>query len=101
MHVISLRRLREFCEVHSDAEAPLRNWHRVMEAKWYQTPHEVRQDFPSASFVGDELTVFDIKPHGYRLVTFMRYRKGRVYVLEVSTHEEYDRRGKAGPLGSK
>ncbi len=51
-----------------------------MEAKWYQTPHEVRQDFPSASFLGDELTVFNIKPHGYRLVTYMRYRKGRIYV---------------------
>ena len=101
MRVISLRRLREFWEVHADAETPLRDWHRIMAAKWYQTPHEVRQDFPSASFLGDELTVFNIKPYGYRLVTFVRYRKSRIYISEVLTHEEYDRLSKAGLLGSK
>jgi mRNA interferase HigB len=101
MHVISLRRLREFWETHAKAETPLRDWHRIMESKSYHTPHEVRQDFPSASFLGDELTVFNIKPHGYRLIAYMRYRKGRIYVMEVLTHEEYDRRGRAGLLGSK
>jgi mRNA interferase HigB len=101
MHVISLRRLREFWEAHAEAETPLRDWHRIMEAKSYQTPHEIRQDFPSASFLGDELTVFNIKPHGYRLVTYVRYRKARIYISEVLTHEEYDRLSKAGLLGSK
>jgi mRNA interferase HigB len=101
MHVISLKRLREFWEKHAEAETPLRSWHRIMEAKHYKTPHEVRQDFPSASFLGEEFTVFNIKPYGYRLTVHIRYKKGRVYVMEVLTHEEYNRLGRAGLLGSK
>jgi mRNA interferase HigB len=97
MQVISLRRLREFWERHSEAEQPLRDWHRMMEAKRYATPHEVRQDFPSVSFLKNELTIFNIKPH--RLIVYMRYRRSRVYVSDVVTHDEYERLIKAGLLG--
>lgn len=99
MHVITQRRLREFWEKHADAESDLRDWHRLMKAKRYQSPHEVREDFPDASFLGDELTVFNIKPHGYRLVVYMRYRTGKVYIRYPLTHDEYERLSKAGLLG--
>jgi mRNA interferase HigB len=51
------------------------------------------------SFLGDELTVFNIKPNAYRLVAYVRYKRGRVYVREVLTHDEYIRMVKAGLLG--
>ncbi len=99
MHVISLKRLREFWQIHAEAQLDLRAWHRMMEARTYVTPHQVREDFPSVSFLGYELTVFNIKPKAYRLVVYMRYKKGRVYVREVLTHDEYIRLVKAGLLG--
>jgi mRNA interferase HigB len=59
MHVISLRRLREFWQSHSPAERPLRAWFtRVEEAQWRNLV-EVRQDFPPADQV-KRLTVFNI-----------------------------------------
>lgn len=94
MHVIALKTLRQFWEKHAEAEQPLRDWHRMMESKRYLTPHELRQDFPSASFLGGEFTWFNIKPHGYRLATYIRYKKGRVYVVGVLTHDEYDQLSK-------
>jgi mRNA interferase HigB len=40
---------------------------------------------------GQTVCVFDIGGNKYRLVAFISYRKGKVYVLRVMTHKEYDR----------
>ncbi len=51
MHIISMRRLREFWEIHSTAERPLRTWYtRVEHAQW-QNFADVKQDFPAADQV--------------------------------------------------
>jgi mRNA interferase HigB len=72
-----------------------------MKGKVYAHPHEVRQDFPSASFIGDRRTIFNIGGNKYRLVVDMRYDLGRIYVREVLTHEDYDRRSREGDLKEK
>ena len=98
MHVISKKRLRDFWERHHDAEASLRAWHNIVESKVYGSPHDIRNDFPSASFLGDHRTVFNICVNRYRLIVDMRYDLGRVYVRHVLTHSEYDRRTEDGTL---
>jgi mRNA interferase HigB len=50
----------------------------------------MKRDFPAASIVGDCI-VFNIGGNKYRLVTRIRFRLHRVYVLKVMTHAEYDR----------
>lgn len=92
MHVITRKRLQEFWQTHRDAERPLRVWLAVVRLKRYTGPHEVRADFPSASFLGDWRTVFNIGGNKYRLVVDMRYDLGRIYIRSVLTHEEYLRR---------
>ncbi len=100
MHVITERRLRGFWQNpdFADSERPLRTWLRIMRAVRYTDSHAVRQDFSSASFLGDHRTVFNIGGNKYRLVVDMRYDLGRVYVRQVLTHEEYDRRAANGSL---
>jgi mRNA interferase HigB len=66
--------------------------------KRYTTPHEVRQDFASASFLGKWRTVFNIAGNKYRLIVDVRYDLGRVYIRSVLTHEEYTRQTRAGGL---
>ncbi|HEX8209611.1 MAG TPA: type II toxin-antitoxin system HigB family toxin [Longimicrobium sp.] len=68
-------------------------WRRTMRAKQYQTPHEVRADFPAADFLRNGVTVFDVGGNKYRLVVTMRYDLQRVYIRHVLTHDEYDRLG--------
>jgi mRNA interferase HigB len=92
VRVISRRKLREFAEGHADAKRPLDAWFAIMKGRAYGSPHEVRDDFPMASFLGARRTVFNIGGNRYRLVVDMRYDLGRVYVREVLTHAEYDRR---------
>lgn len=98
MRIISRRRLREFWEIHADAERPLQTWYAVMRGKQYETPHELREDFTTVSFLGGHRTVFNIGGNRYRLVVDMRYDLGRVYIRNVLTHEAYDRRTREGTL---
>lgn len=92
MHIISIRRLREFWERHTQAEAVLRAWYTRVEAAQWQNFAEVRADFPSADQV-QRLTVFNIAGNNYRLIARIEYAQQKVYVLAVLTHTEYDREG--------
>ena len=98
MRIISRKALREFGERHADARVPLDAWYRIVKGKDYGSPHEVREAFPTASFLGARRTVFNIGGNKYRLVVDMRYDLGRVYVRHVLTHEEYDRKSIEGTL---
>jgi mRNA interferase HigB len=98
VRIISRRRLREFGDEHADATGPLNTWYSIVNSKEYSSSHEVRRDFSSASFLGKYRTVFNIGGNKYRLVVDMRYDLRRVYVREVLTHDEYDRRMRAGTL---
>ena len=90
MHVITLRRLREFWTTHPDAEGPLRSWYRVVkQAHWQHVP-DVRTLYGSADQVG-KFTVFNIAGNKYRLITVIHFNTGRVYVRQVLTHPEYAR----------
>ena len=77
---------------------PLDAWYRILKGREYRSPHELRVDFPTASFLGGRRTVFNIGGNKYRLVVDMRYDLGRVYVRDVLTHEEYDRKSIDGAL---
>ncbi len=98
MRIISRKPLREFSERHADAKVPLDAWYLILNGREYRSPHELRRDFPTASFLGARRTVFNIGGNKYRLVVDMRYDLGRVYVRDVLTHEEYDRKSIDGAL---
>jgi len=89
VRVISRRALREFWGEHPDAKGPLAAWFtEVKKAKWTDTA-EIRRRYPSASFVGNDRIVFNIKGNKYRLI--VRYHPPIVFIRFVGTHAEYDR----------
>ena len=69
-----------------------------MRQKKYQTPHEVKADFPAVDFLTDGRAVFDIGGNKYRLVVTIRYVWQTVYIGHVLTHSDYDRLLKNGIL---
>jgi mRNA interferase HigB len=92
LRVISRRKLLEFAAVHEDAKAALDEWYKVAsKAKW-QNLAEARATYPHADPVGT-CTVFNIREGNYRLIAYLNYRGGRLYVLHVLTHREYDKGG--------
>lgn len=91
MRIVSRRALREFWEVHRDAEAPLRGWYDSVRKERWATPADMKAHHPTASIVGNGRVVFNIRGNAYRLIVKVDYQFLRVYVRFVGTHREYDR----------
>lgn len=91
MKIVAVRTLRQCWETHPSAEQPLKAWHdEARKAEW-KKPQDIKSYYASASFIGGNRVVFNIKGNDYRLVTAIAYRVGVVYVKFVGTHAEYDR----------
>jgi len=90
MRVIARKALREFWEMHPDAEQALRAWfHDAMHAQW-RTPAEIRRTYASASIIANNRVVFNVRGNRYRLVVAVNYDYGLVYVRFIGTHRAYD-----------
>ena len=93
MRIITKRKLQEFYEQqgHENSKVALERWyHSVSEATW-QNFSDIRKDFPSADYVGNQHYVFNIKGNNYRLVVVIMFTPGLVYIRCVETHKEYDK----------
>ncbi len=90
MRIIARKTLRNFWQHHSDAEEPLLAWYREVKKADRDTPASLKEMYGSASFVGGNRVVFNIKGNRYRLVVEINYPYRVVCILFVGTHAEYD-----------
>jgi mRNA interferase HigB len=91
MRIIAKSTLRAFWTCYPDAEAPLLAWYREAEKADWESPARVKEQYRSASVVGGNRVVFNIKGNDYRLVVQINYPYRVVYVRFVGTHAEYDK----------
>lgn len=85
------RTLREFWQKNPDSKRRLRAWYAEARNAVWNTPHDIKQAYAHASFVGRERVVFNIGGNRYRLVVDVKYGRGTVYIRFVGTHVQYDR----------
>ena len=91
MRVYTQKTLRDFWLRHSDAAAALDGWYReTLQAQWSR-PADVIARYPNASIVGSDRVVFRIRGNAYRLVAYIDYGAGEVYIRFVGTHAQYNR----------
>lgn len=90
MRIISKRRLREFWNVHPDAQESLEAWYRTAKSAAWKNLAETRAVYPHADGVGG-YTVFNIRGNTYRLIVTIEYALQIIYVRSVLTHREYDK----------
>ncbi len=91
MRIIAKSSLRNFWNKHSDAEQPLRAWYdEARNAEWNNF-QDIKKQFGSASIVGNDRVVFNIKGNDYRLVVLILFRRGKAFIRFVGTHREYDK----------
>lgn len=91
MHVISRLKLIKYWEKHPDAETPLRIWFKKIEKAKWKNLNELKKDFPSADYVGNNRVVFDIKGNKYRIVVLVYFEGQKMFIRFVGTHAEYDK----------
>jgi len=91
MNVISKRTLVQFYEKHPQAKTPLEVWHADARKAQWETPEQIKRDYPAAFFLKDNRVVFNIKGNDYRLIVHIDYKRKIVRVKFVGTHSEYDK----------
>jgi mRNA interferase HigB len=94
MHVIKRLPLLNFGRLHPRAVAPLDEWFRLAEHSTWRNFADVRRSFGQTDVArvesGNTVCVFDIGGNKFRLIAKVSYEKGKVYVLRILTHKEYD-----------
>ena len=91
MRVIAKKILREFWEKHNDCEQQLKAWFQEASKAEWTTPNEIESDYPSASIVGNDRIVFNIKGNAYRLIVKINFDYQMVLIRFIGTHAEYDK----------
>ena len=89
MRVIAFKTLRGFFEKHPDCENQLKAWYKDAELANWKSPKEVKQFHSSASVIGDNRIVFNIRGNRYRLVVKFNYDSGWAWIRFIGTHKEY------------
>ena len=89
MHVISKKKLRDFWVRHATCRSALQSWFTIMHRSTYETLNHRKATFPSADRVGKHV-VFDVGGNKCRVITVIHFNRGKVYVRDVLTHQEYD-----------
>jgi mRNA interferase HigB len=93
MRIIALSTLKVFWEtnpIYSDAIEPALAWYRyALKATW-KTPNELKEAVRNVSILKDGRAVFNIAGNKYRLVVWINYEFGVVYVRFIGTHTQYD-----------
>lgn len=91
MRVISHKTLADFYADHADAATPLERWYDIaLHAQW-KTLSDIKADFPSADYVGNQHYVFNIKGNDYRLVVVVKFTPKFIFIRWVGTHADYDK----------
>jgi mRNA interferase HigB len=92
MRVVGRDKLDEFCAEHANARDWITNWLADTEAAQWRTPLDIKRSYAAASFLADNLVIFNVKGNHYRLEIQLAYKTGVVVIRWVGTHAEYTKR---------
>ena len=91
MRVIAKITLRTFWTKHKDCEQQLKSWYKEVDEADWKGPKDIKNDYPSASFLGDNRVVFNIKGNNYRRVVRINYDYGVVWIRFIGTQAQNDK----------
>lgn len=91
MDIVNTTLIENFCKKHKDAESALAKWVDFVETAKWEKHSDLKNDFLSADYVGNNRYVFNIKGNNYRLVVMVVFFAGTANIRFVGTHKEYDK----------
>ncbi|UXU08297.1 type II toxin-antitoxin system HigB family toxin [Agrobacterium tumefaciens] len=91
MQIIAKSTLRQFWELHTHAETPLKTWQAMVSKAGWTTPADVKATFgATVDFVSGNRIIFDISGNKCRLIVHVAYPYKRVLIKFIGAHKEYD-----------
>ena len=91
MRVIAKKTLRDFWTKHADCEQQLKSWYHEAENGAWKNTHDIKQEYPTASIIGNNRIVFNIKGNHYRLIVKINFQYQMMWIRFIGTHKEYDK----------
>jgi len=91
MKLLNKQPLREFVEKHADARSQIDSWEAEIEEAQWDSPHDIKFRYPSASILGNQNVIFNICGNNYRLWVKVNYKNKVVSIKQIGTHKEYDK----------
>ena len=91
MKILFPERIEDFSRRHADAKEALERWSNILANAEWKSHTDLKADFPSADFVGNNRYVFNIKGNNYRTVVLVVFFAGTVAIRFIGTHGEYDK----------
>ena len=92
MRIIKQKVLKDFWESGcGDSEQALKSWYHICKQSTFNDPIDIKRIFASASFIGNNRVIFNIKGNKYRLVVHIRYDLQIMFIRFIGTHAEYSK----------
>jgi len=91
LRVIAKKILRQFWEMHPDAEQQLKSWYQEASKGSWIDPNFVKDEFPNSRLIANNRVIFNVKGNRYRLIVRVNYKYKMVYIRFIGTHAEYDK----------
>ena len=91
MKLTGSEKLEHLCQKYKDARPAIERWVAIVTSSQWKNHADLKNDFLSADFVGNDRYVFNIKGNKYRLVVVVVFSFGRANVRFAGTHKEYDK----------
>jgi mRNA interferase HigB len=96
MRIISRKAIKNYWESYRGVDQPalenaLKAWYREAKKAEWRTVTELKEKYRSASILKKGRVVFNICGNKFRLVAWINYAVGVLYIRWVGTHAEYDK----------
>ena len=91
MKILFPERIEEFVRKHADAREALERWSEILSEATWHSHADLKADFPSVDFVGNNRYVFNIRGNNYRTVVLVVFFAGTAAIRFIGTHSEYDK----------
>ena len=93
MHVISRRPFADAAKLYPNQRTALEDLYRVLRGSEFASPEEMRRVFPSLDNFKytDRWWVLDVGGNSLRVIAFIQFVQGRIYVKHIVSHADYDK----------
>ncbi len=82
--------MAEFSLKHAQAKIPLLNWYAIVKIASWNGLSDIKNDFNSVDYVGNNRYVFNIKGNDFRIVVIIIFISNKIYIRFIGTHDEYN-----------
>ena len=77
---------------YADCKKSINCWITECEKVIWNTTQDIKNKYRTASFLHNNIVIFNIKGNTYRLVIKVAYKNKTVYIIWFGTHEDYQKK---------